>query len=203
MKVLTPLLVVLVLHSTALAQNGYVKFYKHSITKGYVKIREAEKIHEQVIEFGLSENDPSPKHFHKKDILEYAIHTDTFRILKDFYPYEVSEIYFDLVEAKVIQSGKVSLLRIDNAHHLIRQAGATEASADFHDESVTKVPHMYVLHDADNDYVRGIPSKKEKFDLVIPDFFSEEELAEYTKAHGKPHYKDLEKMVMFYRNAGR
>lgn len=198
----TPLLFIFVLLINAglFGQNGYIKFHKHSIAEGYVSIHEAKKIHEQQIEIRQSEDDPHPKHYHKKDIVEYAIMKDTFRILKDFYPYEIQEIYFDLVEARVIQSGKISLLRIDNAHQMISKSAGGSVSSEFHDETATKVPHMFVLHDTENNYFRGIPTRKEKFEEVIPDFFSDNVLALYEKEHGKIHYKDLEKLVKFNKS---
>jgi len=183
----------LLLGGSALAQNGYIKFKNNQIATGFIKVHYAATAHEHQVELSLSSNDPNPKRYHKKDILEYAIHKDTFRILKEFYPYEVEQIYYEVIDAKVIHSGKISLLEIHNSFTTLDK-GLFEA---LHDQNPSQVPYFYVLQDIESGYVRGVPSKKGKFREVLKEFYSDEILAAYEKEHGAIHFKDLEKFVVF------
>src|SRR5688572_28184973 len=116
MKITLLLMLLTTLSASLHAQNGYVKFNKNHVVKGFVRIHNEGRVHEHQIEIATSKDDPAPKRYHKKDVVEYAIQNDTFRILKKFFPYDVEEIYYEIIDAKVIRSGDVSLLQIHNSH---------------------------------------------------------------------------------------
>jgi hypothetical protein len=178
----------------AKGQNGYIKFSKNNVVKGFVKVHQSASTHEHHVELATSKDDVKPKRFHKKDIMEYAIHQDTFRILKDFYPYEVESIYYEVIDAKVLRSGKISLLQVHNSFTSLDKG----LFQTLHDQSPSQVPYFYVLQDTEANYTRGVPSKKEKFKLLVTEFFPEETLIAYEKTHGPVHFKDLEKLVVFH-----
>ncbi|HYC85596.1 MAG TPA: hypothetical protein VEB86_10255 [Chryseosolibacter sp.] len=181
----------------ASAQDGYIKFRNNQLVTGKVKVHYAASVHEHQVEITPAGDEANPKRYHKKDISEYAIHKDTFRILKEFYPYEVEEIYYELIDAKVLRSGKVSLLQIHNSYTSLDK-GLFET---LHDQNPSQVSYFYVLQDTESNFVKGVPSKKDKFKLVLQEFFSEEVLAAYEKAHGPVHFRDLEKLVAFSNTA--
>jgi hypothetical protein len=190
-----PLLALLLITSSILvnAQNGYIKFSKHQKVEGYVSIHKSEKANEHQVEIKLDKNDTIPKRYHKRDIHEYAINSDTFRILKKFYPYDIEAVYYELIDAKVLVSGKVSLLQVHNSYTNLDK-GMFSA---YHGASPSQVPYFYVLEDEENDYHQAVPSRKEKFRGAVAEFFNEEVIAEYEKLHGTLHYKDIEKFVRF------
>ena len=177
------------------AQNGYIKFNKHQKVEGIVSVYNNTHVHEHQVELKTSADDPAPRRYHKKDIEEYAIKHDTFRILKKFYPYDIEEIFYELVDAKVLVSGKVSLLQIHNSHTTLDKG----LFATYHEASPSQVPYFYVLHDQEGNYLRGVPSKTDLFRAAIEDFYPDEVIAEYEKEHGPLHYRDLEKFAGFAR----
>jgi hypothetical protein len=193
MKVSFVILLLMVTSFVTRAQNGYIKFNKHQKVEGFVTVYNNTHVHEHQIELRLTEDDAKPKRYHKKDIEEYAIKGDTFRILKKFYPYEVEEIFYELIDAKVLISGKVSLLQIHNSYTTLDKG----LFATYHEASPSQVPYFYVLQDAEGNYKRGVPSKKDKLKPLLEEFFSDEVIAEYEKVHGHIHYKDLDKFVRF------
>jgi hypothetical protein len=182
------------------AQEGYIKFNKNSMVKGFIKVHTAHQSGEHQIEYHETKEDPQPKRYHKKDIMEYAIKHDTFRILKNFYPFDIEDFYFEVVDAKVLRSGKVNLLGVDSRHHTISNYSGGGLLSALLDESLAHLPYVYVLHDSENDYARGIPSKKDKFREYMIDFFSEEIIAGYEKEKGTLHFRDLEKFVVYYNS---
>jgi hypothetical protein len=177
----------------AVGQNGYIKFRNNQVLPGFVKVHYATSAHEHQVEIALSKDDPAPKRYHKKDIIEYAIHQDTFRILKEFYPYDVEEIYYEVIDAKVLRSGKVSLLQIHNSYSSLDK-GVFET---FHDQSPSQIAYFYVLQDSASGFARGVPPKKEKFKQALKEFFSDEVLLAYEKIHGPVHFRDLDKLVAY------
>jgi hypothetical protein len=180
--------------ATAFAQDGYVKFNHSDKVHGHIRIFHDKHEHEHEIQIGKSEHDPAPKRYHKRDIAEYAIAGDTFRILKNFAPYEIQEIYYEIVDAHVLRSGKITLMRIKNSHKSLDP----KFFSAFHDEKPSKVDHFYVLHDTEGNYLRGVPSKKDSFRITLTEFFDDEDLNAFEAEHGSIHYRDLEKLVAWY-----
>jgi hypothetical protein len=193
MKSLILFVCISALSVVACAQNGYIKFNKNQLVSGYVKVHNASQVHEHQIEISDNKDHIDPKRYHKKDIIEYAINGDTFKILKKFFPYDIEEIYYELIDAKVIQSGNVSLLQIHNSYSTLDEG----LFATLHDQSPSQVPYFYVLQDSKENYTRGVPTKKEKFKQVLGEFFSDESIVAYENEHGSLHFRDLQKIVTF------
>jgi hypothetical protein len=79
------------------AQNGYIKFNRDSILRGYIRIVTLKVNQETVLEYWETKSDKNPIHIRKKDIEEYAIKKDTFiiipkekermlEVMNDFFP---------------------------------------------------------------------------------------------------------------------
>src|SRR5688500_4635567 len=90
-------------------QNGYVKFGSDSTVLGYLRYYVSIKDGHQGIELWRTKNDKDPLKIPKHVITEYAIKRDTFKILNQFKPFNDTETYFELVEAKLKSRGKVNL----------------------------------------------------------------------------------------------
>jgi hypothetical protein len=193
MKAFGSMLVLILTAYPSFSQNGYIKFNRHQKAEGYVSVFNNAHVHEHQVEIRTSPDDRNPKRYHKKDIMEYAIKGDTFRILKKFYPYEIEEIFYELVDAKVIHAGKVSLLQVHNSYTSLDKG----LFSTYHDQNPSQVEYFYVLQDEEGSYKRGVPSKKDKFRPVLLEFFSDEAVAEYEKEYGGVHFRDLEKLVKF------
>lgn len=186
------------------AQNGYIKFHEDSTLVGYLKYFNSLQDGEQLIEFWETKKDKSPDRYHKGEIIEYAISKDTFRILKYFRPFESEEIHFEVIEAEVVQSGRIELLKIRNPYYRSNYVGgglagaAVTISLDLLDKSLENTPVIYVLRESINNYMRGVPEKDKKFNEVIRDFFPEAAIESFEKNNGKVKIRNLKALVQYY-----
>jgi hypothetical protein len=145
------------------AQDGYIKFNKHTVVHGFVNKKVSGDKNEEIIEFLKIKHDPAPQHYRKADVYEYAIKHDTFRVLKNFYPFEVEGFYFEHVDARVLHSGDVDLLGIDVNHEKFVEHNKKGSFHHMMDQTLGSMPYLYVLHEESDEYFRAVPSKKNKF----------------------------------------
>lgn len=185
-----------------IAQEGYIKFNHNAVLHGYLNKRTNEK-GEHIIEFLKSKNDPAPQHYRKADIYEYAIKHDTFRVLKNFYPFEVEGFHFDHVDARVLKSGTVDLLGIDTNHEKFKEHLNSGKLHHVIDHTLDNIPYLYVLHEESDQYLRGVPSKKDKFRELMFEFFTEDVVDGYEKEKGEIHFRHLEAFVGHFNTNAR
>jgi hypothetical protein len=191
-------------------QNGFIRFSRDSIIRGYIKYYISPKNREEQLEFWKTKNDKSPVRISKRDIDEYAIGKDTFRILENFRPFDSEEFYFDVIDAKIIQSGKIELLSMvnpfyqSNAMPLPVPVGNTVILVTFTDSALNNLKTIKVLHNRKTGFIKGVPPEGKSFEDVIADFFSEAALKSYVTTTGKKiRYKDLQALVKFYNGKTR
>jgi len=67
---------------------------------------------QQQIELWESKADASPTTFNVLELNEYAFRKDTFRVLRNFFPFWDEDLYFEIALAELITSGTVDLLQI-------------------------------------------------------------------------------------------
>lgn len=108
------LIVLTLISSEVFAQNGYVKLDNDSTVVGFLKYYVSIKDGHQGIELWRTKNDNEPLKIPRWKIDEYAIKSDTFKVLRQFRPFQENETYFEMVDAKLKSRGKVNLYIIEN-----------------------------------------------------------------------------------------
>lgn len=156
MKNLYVAVILLFVVGNADAQNGYIRLTNDSVLTGYIKHVLSIKDNEHVLEFWRTKNDKSPRRFMRSDVLDYAIKKDTFRILKNFKPFDSEELFIHNLDAKVIESGRMELLRIANPYYKSPPpvypvgngvgGGAISVSVRLFKQSPENIPTIFILH---------------------------------------------------------
>jgi hypothetical protein len=189
------------------AQNGYIRLSSDSTLSGYIKTVFDRDDHQHVLEFWRTKNDKDPVRIRKSDVEEYAIHKDTFRILKNFQPFPPADFFLDDTDAKVLQSGRIELLSVRNPYYRDKSGplpmpvnGGTllVITVDLFSEPIENVPVIFVLHTPRNGFMRGVPSKGEAFQDVISEFFSPVAVETFEKENGPLTIRKLKKLVAYY-----
>src|SRR6185369_1201795 len=93
-------------------QNGFVKLTNDSILVGYLK-HYTPVSGRRGIEVWKDKRDKHPAKFLLEAISEYAVNKDTFKIFREFLPFQESDVYIELAQAKIISRGKVILYKIE------------------------------------------------------------------------------------------
>jgi hypothetical protein len=185
------------------AQEGYIKFNNHTVIHGFLNRKVSDKNGEHIIEFLKSKHDPAPQHYRRADIYEYAINTDTFRVLKNFYPFEVEGFHFEHVDARVLKSGTVDLLGIDVNHEKYVEHVKKGSLNHVMDHTLGNTPYLYVLHEESDQYVRAVPSKKDKFRETLFEVFTEDAVDAYEQTKGEIHFRHLTAFVEHYNKTSK
>jgi hypothetical protein len=199
------------LSAGAVAQNGYIKLSDDSVQTGYIRYVTSVKNGEQLIEFWKTKTDKAPVKFHKKEIVEYAIKKDTFLILKNFQPFEGEDIFFEAVDARIMKSGKVQLLRANNPYYNANNmipvpvpgAGTVFVVSLALGGKIANIPTVDVLRESGNDYMRGVPVNRAMFEEVVRDFIPEETIRSFVERFGPVSFKNLKELVAFYNRQHR
>lgn len=144
----------------------------------------------------------------RSDVLDYAIKKDTFRILKNFKPFDSEELFIHNLDAKVIESGRMELLRIANPYYKSPPpvypvgngvgGGAISVSVRLFKQSPENIPTIFILHTPRNNFMRGVPQAEEQFNEVVHDFFSDIAIESFERENGPLTFSNLKKMVAYY-----
>lgn len=195
--------VLAILSFQLMGQNGYVKLYKNdSIIAGYVKHYKSALNGQLGIELWRNKRDKHPLRLPITSILEYAIKKDTFRILKNFRPFQEASTYFALVEAKLISRGKVNLFAIEDYQNPKRSSTYTGGGLipELIDESMGNFTYIYVIENSSSGYLRALPSKRTRLMQVLLDFFPETYLNTYGALAEGITYKAIPSFVKLYNS---
>jgi hypothetical protein len=176
----------------ALGQNGYIKLKNDSIRVGYLRSYVSFEDGHQGIELWRTKSDKKPLKIPKHDIDEYAIKKDTFRVLRNFKPFQDSKEYFEMVDAKLQARGKINLYVIENykTTTTVTPTGGT-MSYGF---------DLYVLEDIETGIIKGLPFKKEKLVESLIEFFPEKYVSKYTSVKGKITHKSVPDLVRLFNS---
>lgn len=191
------LLIILFVATAVNAQNGYIKLRDDSTLVGFLRPYTSVFDGHQGIEFWRTKKDKSPLQIPKRKIEEYAIKKDTFKIFHQFKPFHDSQIYFEMIDAKLETGGKVCLYRIDDPQNPTSPyltGGLVPAMIiEFKD-----VDQIYVLAADDGQNIMALPFKKEKLTEALMDFYSEDLILEYIKLNGTITYKKIPELVKYF-----
>jgi hypothetical protein len=196
-------LVFAVFSHPATAQNGYViKADDGSVMVGYLKYFTDIANGQQGIEIWRHKRDKAPVQLAKSEIREYAIKKDTVRVIQNFRPFDNTQTYFDLVEAKIVSRGKVALLVIQNFQNPSRISTYTGGGIvpAIIDASMGNVSYMYVLENESTGYLRALSTKKEALLEGLRDFFPDDYLLKYEVAGEEIKYKGVPGLVKLYNS---
>lgn len=183
-------------------QNGYVKVSSDSTIVGFIKRYTSHMDGSRGLEVWRTKKDPQPVRIKMSTIYEYAIKKDTFRILYDFSPFTSENIYFESVEARVVSTGKITLLKIEGYHNpnsISNYTGGGLVPALI-DMGLENYSHMYILEEPENDYMRALPGKQQKLLEVLKDFFPERYLTRYKEEKGTIKYSEIPALVKLYNS---
>jgi hypothetical protein len=183
-------------------QNGYIKLDNDSTLVGYLRYYVAIKDGHQGIELWRTKKDKEPLKIPKWTINEYAIKSDTFKVLHQFKPFYDTQTYFELVDAKLKSSGKVNLYVIENYQNANRVSTYTGGGLipAIIDESLGNHTYMYILEDKKTGFLKALPSKKEELKESLMDFFPEKYIMKYDEVKGEINYKSIPDLVKLYNS---
>jgi hypothetical protein len=190
-----------ILGTSAYSQNGYVKFDADSVVTGYLRYYTSTR-DGQGIELWRTKKDKDPLKLKKSDIIEYAIKKDTFKVLHQYKPFQETQTYFEVVDARLKRRGKVSLYIIDNYQNpnmVSTYTGGGLVPAII-DASMGNYTYMYILEHAPTGFLRALPSKEEELKEVLLDFFPERYVIKYAELNGEIRYNDIPALVDLYNS---
>lgn len=183
-------------------QNGYIKLDNDSILVGYLRYYVSSKDGHRGIELWRTKKDKEPLKIPKRMIDEYAIKTDTFKVFHQFKPFHDTQMYFELVDAKIKSRGKVNLYVIENytnANSVSAYTGGGLIPAII-DGSLGNHNYLYILEHKETGFLSGVSSKKEKLKESLLDFFPEKYIVKYTEVNGEINYKSVPDLVKLYNS---
>jgi hypothetical protein len=183
-------------------QNGYIKLDNDSTIVGYLRYYVSFMDGHQGIELWRTKKDKEPLKIPKQTINEYAIKKDTFKVLHQFKPFQDTQTYFELVDAKLKSRGKVNLYIIENYNNTNRVSTYTGGGLipAIIDESLGNYTYMYILEDKTTGFLKALPSKKEKLKESLMDFFPEKYVVKYDQVKGEINYKSIPDLVKLYNS---
>lgn len=194
---------------TSMAQAGYVKYYDtDSVVIGFIRfVRPVNQ--EPQLEIWETKNSKKPIRVVMDDISEYSMGKDTFRIIRNFQPFTGKDIFFDIVEAKIVVSGRIELLEIQNPYYRNQQgfgyaSGGVAVSVNpFF--SKTNKQEIVALHEKRNGYIRMVTEQTDFANDklmrdVVEDFFPASAIDAFEKEHNKKlTARNLKKFMLEYK----
>jgi hypothetical protein len=205
---IVPILLILAGHVVT-AQNGYIKLKDSDSTLvGFVRPYMSVTNAPGGLEFWRNKKDKDPLRIPKTEISEFAIKTDTIRVLHQFKPFEEVQTFYEFIEARVVSRGKVSLLVVTNFSDPDRISSFTgggivpaalDATVGYTVEKVMNLhSKMYVLEDR-NGYAAVAP-QRERLRESLLDYFPDKFVEKYEATFGEVTYRTLDEMVKFYNS---
>ena len=193
-------LVLTLLATQAQGQNGYVKLEKDSTLIGFLRHYTSSSDGHQGIEVWRTKKDKSPIRIPRRDIYEYAVKKDTFKVFHQFRPYAHSKTVIELIDARLESRGKVNLYTIDR--YLVEPKGSFIGGVPAAPEEITfgESPIIYILEDSRTAFISCLPQKREMLIEVLKDFFPERYIAKYIEVEGKINYNTISKFVSLYNS---
>ena len=193
----------------AICQNGYVCLKSGDSTiVGYVRRYKPEVAGAEGIEVWRDKKDRQPLRIPKTAIAEFAINTDTFRILHQFRPFQEVQAFYEYIEAKIVSRGRVTLLVITNYPDPGSVSNYTgggiipEVIDHTTGASLKKVmgfhSKMYVLEDTNGR--DAVAPDKAALKETLLDYFPDRFVEKYFSKFGEVTYKTLDDMVRFYNS---
>ena len=167
----------------AFAQHDYLVLTGGTVLQGHIKMVRNINNGEPMLELWRTKTDRSPVRYYKSDIDEFAMAGDTFKVLKNFQPFDGEDYFLHDVEAKVVQHGRIELLRAPNPYYHALPAPfpsyEVTLTISLFNKPINDIPEIYILHTPRNRFMRGIPEAREKFAEALLEFFTIEEIESF------------------------
>jgi len=195
--------------SHILAQQGYVINEADSTFSGYVRSYRSPVDGEEGIEVWKTKNDKNPRKFPRESIVEYAIKKDTFRVFHQYRPFPDKELFFEIMEARVLMHGKVNLYEITYSQKSTSVyvtmgiiGGALGGAIGGGVVSGSRPVKAYVLEHKKTGFLEALPRTKDKLEESLKNFFPEGYVSKYAevKNKGKITYEHVPDMVRLYNS---
>ena len=190
-------LVLFTLAVTVRAQTGFIKHSDDSVEHGFIRFYTDRNTGEQLIEFWKSKDQDKGVRYHKSELEEYGIGKDRYIILKNFQPVPSEDYFFDAIEAKVLESGTIELMRVPNP-----TAKGTLTNNPAYPGGAVMMPGpnsaIDVIRFVRKNTTRPVPTAREEFREFMQEQFSEKALEAFEKEEGKLAPAKLRKFVKFY-----
>lgn len=154
------------------AQYGYIITEDGSVKNGFIKYQRNFHAGHLEIELWKTKNDKAPKRYPLAGLKEYAIKKDTFRVVREFRPFEEVEHSIELIELKIINRGHLNLY--ETKEQLEKKSWIL--SRDYDLEYEFDGSYKVVNRQAAKTYI--IDDHKGNFFAVDPDNF-EDDLSEF------------------------
>jgi len=194
--------VMLFLPSLACGQNGYVKLQNDSIIYGFLRFQRSIENGQQQIELWESKADASPTTFNVLELNEYAFRKDTFRVLRNFFPFWDEDLYFEIALAELITSGTVDLLQITDHATITATTSAYGALIPaLMAQGITARGNIYILQDGSGRRVRALKKDEDEFARSIRPFIENNQQLLERVERKELGYKDIENIVLTYNAA--
>jgi hypothetical protein len=191
-----------VLSCELLAQTDYVILENGSRISGHIKYITLPVNGQLQLELWRDKNDLMPLKIDRKNTLEYGIGKDKYKIFVNYYPFQNSQFYYELVEAKVLQTGPIDLLQIvNNANRINMYVGSVIKGRL--DSSIGNLSYLYLLDNHSTDYPMVITSRKKFFQQGLQFFFPEDIREEFIRENNDIRYSDLENLIKLYNSKAR
>jgi hypothetical protein len=213
MRLTLCLVVLTCLATTVAAQQGYVVNEADSTFAGYVRFYRSSVDGEQGIEVWKTKRDKHPRKFAMEAITEYAIKNDTFKVFHQYRPFPDKELFFEVMEAKILMRGKVNLYEIKYYQKNVgvyvtvgmlggavggAVGGALGGGVGRHSTPV----HAYVLEHKKTGFLEAIQPREKELEEPLKNFFPEAYVTKYAevKGDGKIKYDAIPEMVKLYNS---
>jgi hypothetical protein len=197
-----PLLFILTFFTTHLwAQKGYVLLDNDSILSGYIRYYMSAKDGHQGFEIWETKHDKDPQKIPKATVREYAIKNDTFKIFRQYAPFPDRRIYFEQVDAKLLESGKINLYAIEIAQPtpIPTPDGGASVSVAIR-VYPWQQPYIYILEDKKSGFHKALPSDREDLKETLMEFYPERYVIKYDEVKGKIKYSEVPDIVRLYNS---
>ncbi len=179
----------------SLAQKGFVLTENGKRVEGLLRIEVGFRDRGKKISVFEDKKDKEPEVFYSYSLRGYKVENAAYQILKGFYPFDDSDLYLTNIEARVIESGNITLLSVEISEIL-------NASNDFDDAksfSRNGGP-LYILKTRD-DHIKGVKPASQLFIKTTSEFFSDDKDLMLQIRSRKLRYENLQEIVKRY-NAG-
>jgi hypothetical protein len=209
MKYFVSLILLILTAELATAQNGYIKLKDSDSTlvgfiRRYIPTTDAP----HGLEFWRNKKDKTPLRIPKTEIYEFAIKTDTIRVLHQFKPFDEVQTFYEYIEAKLVTRGKVTLLVVtdfSDPESISRLTGGgvapaiLDATVGYTVEKVMNMhSRMYVLENRNG--FSAVAPQRERLKETLLDYFPDKFVEKYEATFGEINYRTLDEMVRFYNS---
>ncbi len=166
------------------AQKGYIRLDNDSVVFGFVRFYLSHDDGQRWVEVWKTKTDKKPFKTLNSHVIGYALKKDTFKVLRDFKPFQNRGLYYKTVDAKLVASGKINLYSFYETTS--GGFGAPMSSVEY-----------FILEDNETKFLKALPSADKE---VLFEFFPQRYVSKYEEVKGKIKYKNIPDLVKLYNS---